>query len=349
MRIKKTFLLFPVVALLLSGCSFEDVGAFVKNNIYQPVVDFFFKKEEEQPKKEETKPSEPEEYINPTPKPVEPEEQTNPEEPETPETPEQPEGPEGPVIPEPVYDEAVDSTEGIDVSDLSGLYNSIMTVNENYTANVKGYFNEVGGYDYYRHYQRNYVCDKTVFYTEDVKYTLPELDIYLPVCNTGYFNKNNNYYSFSLRGETKEERMAYTLTSEDLIDEVEGKRYQDDIFTVSDLDEAYFTEKGFTRISANKYECRDRYVCEEFISICAPDLINEGYYLTFSRVTIETNPDSENALRIRLYVSPTQIGKLIESHKDQENKPNWYLLFSETYISNVGTTSFAPASSLLSE
>ena len=280
-------------------------------------------------KQQETKQ---EDYINPTP---------------SPENPENPEQPVDPVIPEPVYDEVPDSVEGINVEDLSGLYSAITLVNDNYTSTIKGYFNEVGGYDYYRHYQKNYVCDKTSFYTENIQYTLPDLDIYLPICNTGYLNKNNNYYSFSLKGETKEERMNYSLTNEDLANEVEGKKYQDDLFTVNDLSESYFVSKGFTRISANKYQCTDRYVCEEFIPICAPDLINEGYYLTFSRVTIETNPDSEHALRIRLYVSSTQIGKLIESHKDQENKPNWYLLFSEALVSDVGTATFAPASSLL--
>lgn len=252
-----------------------------------------------------------------------------------------------PIIPEPVYDEPLDSLDGIDANDMSGLYSALHEVGENYTSSIKGYFNEVGGYDYYRHYKKNYVCDKTSFYTENVMYTLPELDDYLSICNSGYLNKNNNYYSFSLQGSSKEERMLSSLTSSDLSNEVSNKRYQDDMFSVADLNQSYFEEKGFTRISSNKYQCTDRYVCEDFISICSPDLINEGYYLTFSRVTIETNPDSNNALRIRIYVSDTQIGKLIDSHRDQENKPNWYLLFSEALVSNVGTTTFAPASSLL--
>lgn len=353
MQKKKPLFLIPVFALLLSGCSLADIKSFVKDNLYHPVVGFFSSKNEvEQGNEQSPKTYEPEEYINPNPKPVESEEQPKPEEPENQEQPgnsDKPEQPEEPAILEPVYDEAPDSVEGIDVLDMSGLYNSISSVNENYTATIKGYFNEVGGYDYYRHYQKNYVCDKTSYYTENIQYTLPDLDIYLPVCNTGYFNKNNNYYSFSLKGETKEERLASSLTNDDLIDEVEGRRYQDDLFSVADLNQTYFEEKGFTRISSNKYQCTDRYVCEEFIPICSPDLINEGYYLTFSRVTIETNPDSDNALRIRLYVSPTQIGKMIDSHRDEETKPNWYLLFSEAYISNVDTTTFAPASSLLSE
>lgn len=253
-----------------------------------------------------------------------------------------------PVIPEPVYDEPLDSVQGINTNDLTGLYTSLNAIEDNYSSTIRGYFNEGGSHDYYRNYGKNYVCDKTSFFTDDCLYTLPELDAYLPVCNNGYINKNNNYYNFSLSGSSKEERMSYSLTETDLTNAVVGKKYQEDLFTINDLDATYFEENIFTRISEHKYQCTTREVCEQFISICAPNLINEGYYLTFSRITIETNLGSENDLRIRLYVSSTQKGKLIISHKDEENKPNWYLLFSEALISNVGTTTFAPADSLLS-
>ena len=252
------------------------------------------------------------------------------------------------MIPEKIYDEDNDSLEGIDENDMSGLYGTFDSISNNYTSTLTGYFNEGGSYDYYRHYTKNYVCDKTSFYTNDCQYTLPELETYLGVCNIGYINRNNNYYQFSLNGSSKEERMSSTLTESDLTNEVMDKSYQDDMFTIADLNQTYFESKGFTRISLNKYQCTNKDVCEQFISICATDLINVGFYLTFSRVTIETNPDPNHILRIRLYVQSTQIGKLINSHKDQENKPNWYLLFSEALINNVGTTTFTPADSLLS-
>jgi hypothetical protein len=57
--------------------------------------------------------------------------------------------------------------------------------------------------------------------------------------------------------------------------------------------------------------------------------------MTFRYVTVELNPDNETQMRLRLYCSPTQSGKMISSHKDLENKPNWYLLFAEAYISLV--------------
>ena len=333
---RRSLFILSIAALLIAGCSFRD--GF--DSVFSRIADFFTEKNQrsDESEKDQIDP-EKEEYIKPEP--------SNPETPDNPEIPDVPDDPIEPIVPEPVYNEKADSLDGVDDSDFSGLYDAVNLVNCNYTSIIKGYFNEVGSYDYYRHYQKNYVCDKKSFYTESAQYTLPDLDVYLPICNTGYLNKDNNYYTFALIGETKEERMNYSLTSNDLSNEVQNQKYQQHLFMVNNLSESYFTENEFTRISSNKYQCTNIEVCKQFIQICAPDLINEGYYLTFSRVTIETNPDSDNALRIRLYVSSTQKGKLIESHKDQENKPNWYLLFSEAYISNVGTTTFPPASSLL--
>ena len=57
--------------------------------------------------------------------------------------------------------------------------------------------------------------------------------------------------------------------------------------------------------------------------------------MTFRYLTVEINPNANDVLRIRLYSSPTQTGKLISSHVDQ-NKPIWYLLFADCYVSNVG-------------
>lgn len=257
---------------------------------------------------------------------------------------------EDPMTIEPIYDEEPDSVEGVDVLDLSDLYNAFNNFGDNYTSTIKGYFNEDGGYDYYRHYQKNYVLNKTGYYLNDVHYLMPESDAYLSICNDGYLNLNSNYYQFSLNGSSIEERLNYVLTSNDLKNEVAGKKYQDDLFTLNDLNEDYFIDNGFTRVSRNKYQyssTETEAIFSNFIDICAPGLINEGHYLTFSKVTIELNPDADNILRIRLYVSTTQSGKLIDSHNDSDNKPNWYMLFSEAYISQKGTTTFKPADEIL--
>ncbi len=257
---------------------------------------------------------------------------------------------EDPEIIEPVYDEEPDSVVGVDVTDLSDLYSVFNNFGDNYTSTIKGYFNEDGSYDYYRHYQKNYVLNKTGYYLNDVHYVMPESDAYLSICNDGLINLSGSYYQFSLNGSSKEERLNYILTTNDLRNEVEGKKYQDDLFTLNDLSEEYFVDNGFTRISGNKYQyssVETETVFSNFIDICAPGLINEGHYLTFSKVTIELNPDADNVLRIRLYVSTTQSGKLIDSHNDSGNKPNWYMLFSEAYISQKGTTIFKPADEIL--
>ncbi len=54
--------------------------------------------------------------------------------------------------------------------------------------------------------------------------------------------------------------------------------------------------------------------------------------LTMFMFYFEVNPEEGIKLRIRLYARPLQEGKLIDSHKDKINKPNWYLLFSEAVI-----------------
>ena len=124
-----------------------------------------------------------EEYINPFP-------------PEIPDDPISTDEGANPVVSEPIYDEPNDSMDGINADDLSGLYSCVNTCGDNYTSTIRGYFNEAGLHAYYKHYQRNYVCDKTSFYTENITYTMPELDAYLSICNAGFLNKNNNYYSF---------------------------------------------------------------------------------------------------------------------------------------------------------
>ena len=60
--------------------------------------------------------------------------------------------------------------------------------------------------------------------------------------------------------------------------------------------------------------------------------------MTFTHVIIEINPSDECVLKISLYASPTQIGKLIDENVDALN-PNKYLLFAEAYIYDVDNVS----------
>lgn len=246
------------------------------------------------------------------------------------------------------YDEAPDSLEGVDASDLSALYNAFTTPILNYTSKTESYFDEMGLKYYYAHYQKNYVQEKTNIYTASSQYSYPKLSDYLGVLNKGYLNLNNNYYSYSLTGDDIEARLSSSLTLDDLTLVKENASYQDDLFTLGDLNQTYFENNEFVRVSANKYQStkgKDTYA--DFIDICAPHLINNGYYMTFSKVTIELNPFDGISMRIRLYASPTQRGKLKAIYKDEENRPNWYLLFSEALIYDVNNTSFHPTEGLL--
>ena len=150
-----------------------------------------------------------------------------------------------------------------------------------------------------------------------------------------------------MNGDTIEERLSSSISLSDLELIKENAKYQDDLFGLEDLDEQYFVDHSFMRVSEKKYESSDTAIFNDFISITSPYLINEGSYMTFSKVTIELNPLQDVSFRIRLFASKTQTGKLLDLYKDQTNRPNWYLLFSEALVYDVGTTSFAPANEIL--
>ena len=231
-----------------------------------------------------------------------------------------------------VYDEEPDSTEGIDVTDLSDLYiafNSITT----YRSDIKSYFNEVGLYDYYRHYKSNYIQESATLFDDEKCYSYSLNPQYFDSLNQGYINIGENYYSYFKRGSTIEERLENEIMVSDLTLAKEDARYQDDLFTLYNLTSGYLSSLPFARVSRNKYALTDKEYLYQFIDICCPNLINKGYYMTFSKVTIELHLEKMD-YRIRLYASKTQAGKLDEDSLDQENKPNWYLLFSESCITH---------------
>lgn len=228
-----------------------------------------------------------------------------------------------------IYDEESDSTEGIDVNDLSGLYSSFENISS-YKCQINSYFNDVGLDDYYRHYQHKYIQDSICLFDLEKTYSYSLKEEYFDL-NQGYLNRNNNYYSYFKRGSSVIERLANDILESDLTLVKENAKYQDDLLSLFKLNSEYLSSLPFTRISKNKYALTNKDYLYQFIDICAPNLINEGYYLTFSKLTIENNLDNMN-FRLRLYASKTQSGKLINDNLDEANKPNWYLLFSEASI-----------------
>ena len=256
---------------------------------------------------------------------------------------------------EPIYDEQPDSMDCLDADDMSGLYGAFVHPITNYTSTSTTFFGEQALKDYYRRHKRNYVPEKTTLFTDKSMYTYPQDDRYLSVMNLGYVDLSNTISSFALKGETTEERLSYSLVASDLTLVKENDSYRNNLFTLEDLNKDYFTSYGFKRVSAFKYQydrvfdtTKDNAVFANFLDICAPYFENEDKFMTFSKVTIETNPSKGVAFRIRIYAYSTDYGKLIQSHR-KEDYQNWYLLFSETLITNVGATEFHPVSALLDE
>ena len=229
------------------------------------------------------------------------------------------------------YDEEEDSLDGVDPLDLSGLYEVFNNISS-YRSEVQSYFNNTALYDYYRYYQKNYIQESVSLFDEEKMYSYTPIKEYFDLLNIGYLNKDDNLYSFYKRGNTIEERLANEIQDEDLTLLKENQRYQENIFSLYNLNDTYLHEKEFTRISQNKYCIEDKEELFKFAMICSPNLITKDIFMTFSKITIEVNPKIDAKLRIRLYANPLQEGKLIDSHKDMVNKPNWYLLFSEAVI-----------------
>ena len=246
------------------------------------------------------------------------------------------------------YEELPDSLEGVDAADLSALKAAFDKIGDNYLSKTKVYFNELAIDRVNKIYNTNFYCNHTILYNTNYIYRYSS-DF---VINKGYVNFNNNIYTVSLDGEDEKAKLSSTINKDAMELLYENQSVKECYFTVGDINSAYIDEYGpitvkytstyskdylgWTRVSANKYKCDREEVLEDFMHLCAPGFSNEGTYMTFRYVTVELNPDNETQMRLRLYASPTQSGKMISSHKDLENKPNWYLLFAESYISLVG-------------
>lgn len=276
------------------------------------------------------------------------------------------------------YNEAADSLEGLsedEIKDFSLLIDALSKIESNYTKETQVYFNETAIERVNKIYETEYVNKKTTLYSKNCAYTYDEDGM----TNLGYIYKEseNKTYQVALEGETVEERLSSKVIDDDkhlyLISE--NQNLEEYFFTIKDINEEYIqtygptTEKynsyvkeylGWTRVSKNKFKCDREEVIKHFMEYLAPGFTNGGTYMTFSHVTIEVNEDENNPLRLRLYASSTQIGKLIEEHKiatvkeikeyqnssvegvNEEEISQWYLLFAEANITNINTTSIVP-------
>ena len=274
------------------------------------------------------------------------------------------------------YDEPEDSLANLteeEILDLSGLKTAFDSVGTNYVSKTKVYYNALAVSRYHIKFSnKNFRCQQTILYNDNYTYKYTDDGI----INRARINLNSNLYSIALDGETLDERLNSTINQKALKLIQKNQSIQDQYLTLpnfksvyvncetDDLTNFYFPLsqfnseyvdtygptnkvttvygeikkefKGWTRIGENKYMCDRGDVIEHFITICAPDNpIKDRGYLTYTHVTVEVNPTQDTQLRLRVYTASTQIGKLIKSHTEKD-KPNWYLLFAEAYISNVG-------------
>lgn len=246
------------------------------------------------------------------------------------------------------YNEAPDNLGDADPKDLSELKTAIDAITNNYAVKSVVFFNRLTVKRVNINLDTNFFCQQTTLVNSNYLYRYTR-DF---VINDAYFNLDNNIYKVGLEGNNIYEKINSTvdLSEKELVQE--NNNCIDNFFTLDELNSNYIDTYGptkvqytptfsvdylgWTRISKNKYKCDRVEVINDFMEICMPGYSNIGTYLTFSHVTVELNPDNENVLRLRIYTDYGQIGKLIQSHKE-ESKPQWYLLIAEAYISSVNS------------
>lgn len=247
------------------------------------------------------------------------------------------------ILPDIEYTEAPDSLSGVDVTDLSGLKNAVDKIGNNYAANTKVYFNEIAVERVIYNYKKPFYCQTTSLYNEHYIYRYNNgFNV-----NEGYVEHDDNVYKLELQGATLADKLNSSIKEEDLILHKESSTIYNDNFLLGKFDSEYINTHGpltiqdkkysssyagWTRISKNKYKCDRPDVIKDFLNVCTPGFDNGGTYMTFTHVTVETFENG--TIRLRLYASSTQIGKLIDSHVNPTYK-NWYLLFAEAEIYDI--------------
>ena len=260
--------------------------------------------------------------------------------------------PEYDILPELEYNEEADSVENLteeEIADLSGLKNALDAVGNNFACKTKVYFNELAVERVIYNYKKPFFCQVTSLYSENYVYQYNDSF----KVNTGYLNYENSLYTVNLEGIDLAAKLNSVINKDAMTLLAENSSVSSTFFTLDKLNSNYVDTygpatinhgtaskpyyedyNGWTRVSENKYKCDRPEVYTDFLKICSPGFDNGGTYMTFRYVTVEVNPDNTHVLRLRLYASPTQIGKLITTHKNPDNT-NWYLLFAEAYIYDV--------------
>lgn len=243
--------------------------------------------------------------------------------------------------------------ETVVIDKLQALRETADGIGSNYVVETKVYFNDLAISRVNTIYETNFYCNQTSLFNENYLYRYSD-DF---VINDAYYKLDDNLYNVSLNGETLEDKLNSNISIEEAT--ISDFTY----FSLEEFNSIYIDTYGPTtvkytssyskeylgwqKLGEGKYYCDRTEVIEDMLSLCAPGFSNEGTYMTFRYVVVEINPQAEYAMRIRLYASPTQIGKLIASHKALD-RPENYLLFAEAYIYDVDNVSIPALDELYS-
>ena len=224
--------------------------------------------------------------------------------------------------------------------ELSELKLAFDNIESNYVSNTKVYFNELALERIKVIYGIDYQNEQTTYYSSNYIYRYSNNFI----VNEAYYSLGGQLHKTYLSGDTLEDKLVSEINHE----ESEESDYK--YVSLDSLNTSYVETYGATIIKYNSsyskeylgwiktgehlYYCDRTEVIEDFLSICSPGFSNEGTYMTFRYVTVRINDDG--SLTLKLYASPTQIGKVIQEHKDVKNVNN-YLLFAEAHITGVNT------------
>lgn len=233
---------------------------------------------------------------------------------------------------------------------LTSLKEELSNINNNYIVNTNVYFNDLALQRVESIFGNKFYSTMTTMVNNNYLFRYSD-DFGV---NEAYYNLNNNLYKTSLKGSTLDEKINSSIDINDSELILENAGCSDYFFMLEELNSSYIDKYGPTTIkytssyskeylgwvktSSNVYRCDHPDVIEDFMNLCMPTYTNGGTYLTFRYVTVEFTDNVNNPMILRLYVSPTQIGKIVQGNTSSLNYKN-YLLIAEAFVFNVGNVS----------
>lgn len=246
-----------------------------------------------------------------------------------------------------IYNEDKDNTQGVDSQDLSGLIDYFDNLAcSSYVVDSKNYLSSQAINKYNQIYEREYTSNIRSIVSNSYRYYFNQEE----TINDAYIDYQNSIIKTTLIGNNLSERLNGSVDSSKISIYENNNRCNNYFFGLEDFTPSYINSygpyqeeinssltidyKGWTKVTENKYRCDRKEVIENLLSLISYNYQNDGLFLTYDYLTVEINVSEEIDLRIRVYVSSTQSGKLIASHTNEEFA-NWYLLAHEGIIYNV--------------